>query len=89
MAWRIEFAHSAERELAKLDPHTTTRILRFLRDRVAPLDNPRALAKPLKGSGSDTYWRFRVGDHRIVALIEDASVSILVVRVAHRREVYR
>lgn len=89
MAWRIEFAHSAERELAKLHPQTVGRVLRFLRDRVAPLDDPRILAKPLKGSRTDTYWRFRVGDYRIVALVEDSLERILIVRVAHRRDVYR
>jgi mRNA interferase RelE/StbE len=56
---------------------------------VAPLDDPRILAKPLKGSRTDTYWRFRVGDYRIVAVIEDSAERILIVRVAHRRDVYR
>ena len=62
MAWRIEFERSAARELDKLDPQVTGRILRFLRDRVATLDDPRRLARPLKGSSEETLWRYRVGD---------------------------
>ena len=88
MAWRIEFVTSAEREFAKLDPQTAARVLRFLRDRVAVRDDPRTLARPLKGQGPETYWRFRVGDYRLIAVIDDDTVRVLVLRIGHRREVY-
>ena len=89
MAWRVEVARQARKELSKLDPQTRDRILRFLNDRIAPLDNPRAIGDSLKGSRFGELWRYRVGDHRVIARIEDELVSILVVRVGHRREVYR
>ena len=87
MAWRIEFIPAAERDLAGLDPQTRRRVLLFLRERVAGLENPRVLGAPLRNARGQ--WRYRVGDWRIVARIEDDVVRVLVVRVAHRREVYR
>jgi mRNA interferase RelE/StbE len=89
MAWTIEFDRSAQRELSKLDHATSTRILAFLRDRVAPLDDPRMIGEALKGRKLGEYWKYRVGDYRVIASIEDRAVRILVVRIGNRREVYR
>ncbi|HET9399535.1 MAG TPA: type II toxin-antitoxin system RelE/ParE family toxin [Candidatus Acidoferrales bacterium] len=89
MAYRVEFAESAERELKKLDPQPRIRILEFLRDRVAKLDGPRAIGKALKGSELGEFWRYRVGELRLICRIEDERVLILVLRIGHRREIYR
>jgi mRNA interferase RelE/StbE len=89
MAWKIEFERAAARELDKLDPQSAGRILRFLRDRVAPLDDPRSIGEALKGERFGEFWRYRIGDFRVVARIEDAGALILVLRIGHRREVYR
>lgn len=89
MAWRIEFDQAALRELGKLDKQVARRIVGFLRERLAPLDDPRSLGEALKGSELGTFWKYRVGDYRIVASIEDQALRILVVRVGNRREVYR
>ncbi len=89
MFWRVELDPAAERELSKLDPQVARRILIFLHDRVAALDNPRSIGEALKGSKLDEFWKYRVGDYRIIAKIEDGTVLILVVRIGHRREVYR
>lgn len=88
MAWAIEFHPDAAKELKKLDRAIAARIIRTLETRVAPLDDPRKLGAPLKGA-QDGYWRWRIGDYRVVARIEDPRIVILVVRVAHRREVNR
>ncbi|WP_313899167.1 MULTISPECIES: hypothetical protein [unclassified Methylobacterium] len=56
MAWRIEFDRSAERELAKLDPASAERILRFLRHRISPLDNPRVIGSALTGTSGGIAW---------------------------------
>ncbi|HXC53806.1 MAG TPA: type II toxin-antitoxin system RelE/ParE family toxin [Rhizomicrobium sp.] len=88
MAWRIEFERAAERELAKLDPQTAKRILKFLNDRVAPLSDPRSLGEALHGS-LGAFWKYRVGDYRIIAAVEDSRLRILVVRIGNRRDVYR
>lgn len=88
MAWTIEFQPDAAMELKKLGRGEAARIIETLEQRIAPLDNPRTLGAPLTGEHAG-YWRWRIGDCRVVARIEDARVLILVVRVAHRREVYR
>lgn len=89
MAWKIEFDPGAERELSKLDPPIARRLLGFLRDRLAPLDDPRSMGEALKGSKLGAFWKYRVGDYRIIASIEDDAVRILVVRIGNRRGVYK
>ena len=89
MAWKIEFDPAAERELDKLDPPIARRILAFLHDRVAKLDDPRSLGEALKGSKLGAFWKYRVGDYRLIASIEDGALRILVVRIGNRKEVYR
>ena len=89
MAWSVEIAESAARELTKLDAQHRKRILKFLHDRLKQLDNPRSIGKALQGSRLGEFWKYRVGDYRIVARIEDERVVIVVIRVGHRKEVYR
>lgn len=89
MAWKVELATAAERELDKLDPQTARRIISFLHSRVAQLDDPRSIGEALKGSELGAFWKYRVGDYRIIASIEDGALRVLVVRIGNRREVYR
>ena len=89
MAWRIEFDRHAEKELSKLQPAIGARILKFLRDRLAPLDDPRTLGAALKGSRLGGLWKYRVGDYRVIAQIEDERLVILVLRIGDRKKVYR
>ena len=89
MAWRVEFEDAALKELTKLDKPVARRILAFLRERVAALDDPRSVGEALKGSNLGEFWKYRVGDYRIVAHIEDGALRILVLKVGNRREVYR
>lgn len=80
MAWRIEFDGKAQKDLAALDKPIAKRITVFLRERVAPLDDPRSIGE---------FWKYRVGDWRIIASIEDGALRILVVRIGNRKAVYR
>lgn len=89
MAWRIEFADSAAKQLSKLDPQVAKRILTFLRDRIAPLDDPRAIGEALRGKELGDFWKYRVGDWRVITDIEDGLVLITVVRIGKRRGIYR
>ena len=89
MAWTVELDPRAQKELDKLDRQAARRIVRFLAERLAPMDDPRALGEALKGSELGEFWKYRVGDYRIIAYIEDRLVRILVVRIGNRREVYR
>lgn len=89
MAWIIEFDPSAEKEMNKLEPHQARRILRFLFERIANLEDPRSIGEALKGSRFNTLWKYRVGDYRIITSIEDNVARILVVKLGDRKEVYR
>jgi mRNA interferase RelE/StbE len=92
LAWRIEFDDAAKKELgrlAKRDRQTAQRITKFLRERVAVLEDPRSIGEALKGSALGEFWKYRVGAHRIIASIEDEAVRILVLRIGDRKEVYR
>lgn len=88
MAWTIDYADTAKRQLHKLDRQSAQRVVDFMDGRVARLENPRsigkALARPLGG-----FWRYRVGDCRVICDIQDGALRVLVVRVGNRREIYR
>ena len=81
MAWKVELDSAAERDLDKLDPQMAMRILAFLHGRIAPLDDPRSIGEALKGSKLGDFWKYRVGDYRVIASIEDGALRILVVRI--------
>jgi mRNA interferase RelE/StbE len=89
MAYRVELSESADRELHKLDAQNRKRILKFLRSRVAVLDDPRSLGEPLHGSRLGEFWKYRVGAYRLICKIEDDRLVVLVLRVGHRKEIYR
>ncbi|KPJ79729.1 MAG: addiction module toxin RelE [Gammaproteobacteria bacterium SG8_30] len=89
MAWRIEFAESVVKQLRKMDAQVARRLVQYLRERVAPLEDPRALGAALKGDEIGRFWKYRVGDYRIIAEIVDREIRIVVVRIGHRRDVYR
>lgn len=88
MAWRIELTDTAERALKKLDPDSRRRIIGFLKERVATSANPREQGKALQGE-LRSYWRYRVGSYRVICRIEDEVMRVLVVRIGHRKDIYR
>ena len=89
MAWAVEISAGARKALGKLDPAAARSILKFLDEKVACATDPRGVGKALAGSTLGSFWRWRVGDYRIVADIQDRTVTVLVVRIGHRRDVYR
>lgn len=89
MVWLIEFAPSAEKQLRKFDPSVAKRILEFCKKRLAVQADPRILGEALKGTDYGSYWRYRVGDYRIIASIQDKEISILVVSVGDRKHIYK
>ena len=89
MAWRIEFDPAAAKELRKLDRPVQQRLLGFLRLRVAPLEDPRAVGEALAGERLGAIWKYRVGDWRLICDIQDERIVVRVLRLGHRREAYR
>jgi mRNA interferase RelE/StbE len=89
LVWRIEVSEAAERQLAKLDKPVAKRILSFLRERLAVLDDPRSIGEALKGSTLGDFWKYRVGDWRLICQIRDKQILIVVLNLGNRREVYR
>jgi mRNA interferase RelE/StbE len=87
LAWTIEVSRKAERQLERLDRRTAARLLDYLEDRVATAVDPRALGKALQGNLRGT-WRYRVGDYRLICKIEDRRITIVVVEIGHRRDIY-
>lgn len=87
-AWRVEFDRAAVRDLRKLGSEAERLILRYMREPIAGTKDPRSFGHALTGDLKG-LWRYRVGDYRIVAQIEDDRFIVLVVTVGHRREVYR
>ena len=86
MAWRIDFTRNADKAMRKLDKGVAARVFDEL-DEIAKLEDPRSRGKALTGNLAGV-WRYRVGDYRILCDINDGRLVILVVDVAHRREVY-
>ncbi len=89
MAWKIEFSVAADRKLSKLDAQHSNRILKFLHERLARVEDPRRIGKALQGSRLGEFWKYRVGDYRLVCKIEDNRLVVLVLQVGHRKEIYR
>ena len=89
MTWIIKYTDTAVKQLKKIDRPVAARLLDYMDQRVATSDDPRALGKNLCGPKLGEYWRYRVGDIRIICKIQDDQVCILVIEIGSRREVYR
>ena len=88
MAWKIRVDAKAAKALAKLDKTAQKKIIHFLEEEILASTNPRNLGKPLTGKLKN-IWRYRVGDYRILADIHDKTLTILVVHVGHRKDIYK
>ena len=88
MAWAIEYAETAKKQLRKLDKPVARRIVDFMDERIASGNDPRRLGKALKGPLGD-LWCYRVGDFRILCDLQDDVLIVLVLQIGNRREVYR
>ena len=87
MAWTVEFSPDAEKDLGRLDKPVQRRIRDFLDKRLLRAPDPRKLGAALSGELKGA-WKYRVGDWRVIARIKDKVVTIHIVRIGHRREVY-
>jgi mRNA interferase RelE/StbE len=86
LVWKIEITGEAEKELSRIDKPAAKRIMKYLRERVSV--EPRSFGKSLRGDLS-CLWRYRVGDYRVICELYEVKVSVLVIRIGHRKDVYR
>lgn len=89
MAWAIDYTETAKKQLRKLDKQTARRIVDFMDERIASQEDPRNTGKALTGPMLGAYWRYRVGDCRIICDIQDGALCILVIELGDRKKVYR
>ena len=89
MAWTVDYTETASKQLRKLDKQTARRIVDFMDDRVAGQQDPRSTGKALTGPLLGAFWRYHVGDCRIICDLQDGALRVLVVEVGNRRDIYR
>ncbi|WP_372715575.1 type II toxin-antitoxin system RelE/ParE family toxin [Immundisolibacter sp.] len=88
MPWTIDYTDTARKQLLKLDKQAARRIVDFMDERIASVDDPRSTGKALSGPLGG-FWRYRVGDYRVICDVQDSAWRVLVVKIGNRREVYR
>jgi len=89
LAWTISYTETALKQLKKLDRPVARRLVDFMDERVAGAVDPRSTGKALTGPLLGSYWRYRVGDYRLICDLQDGTLRVLVLEVAHRKDVYR
>lgn len=89
MVWTISYTDTARKQLRKLDRQVARRLMDFLDERVAGDGDPRSLGVALNGPLLGSYWRYRIGDYRILCDIQDAILNVLVIEIGARKDIYR
>ena len=89
MAWTVDYTETASRQLRKLDKQAARRIVDFMDDRVAGQQDPRSTGKALTGPLLGAFWRYRLGDYRIICDLQDGALRVLVLELGNRRDIYR
>lgn len=87
MAWTIKYTETSRRQLKKLDRPVALRVLDYMDERIETLEDPRSQGKILAGPKLGSYWRYRVGDVRVICDVQDQVLLILVIEIGHRRNV--
>lgn len=88
MTWKIEYLQSVQKDVKKLDHKARHQIRDFLETKLTHTKDPRSLGEALKGSKLGQFWKYRVGNYRIITQITDKNVTILVVKIGDRKDVY-
>jgi mRNA interferase RelE/StbE len=89
VTYRVSYTDSFSRDLKALDPQIARRIVKFLAQRIDGTDDPRQFGQALRGARLGELWRYRVGDWRIIANIEDDTLTVLALHAGHRRDIYQ
>ena len=88
MKYKVDYTDQAFKTLEKMDKYTRTLIYAWIDKNLYECENPRLIGKPLKGNKKG-QWRYRIGDYRLIAKIEDDRLIILIIKIGHIREVYK
>ena len=88
MKYRLLFSKRALKELKKMDKAVSALIFAWLKKNVDGAADPRAFGKALKGDKKE-MWRYRIGDYRVLANIEDENLTIIAIEIGHRRDIYK
>jgi mRNA interferase RelE/StbE len=88
MIYRLETTQKFDKQLKKLDKLSQKQIVEYLLKNIEGTENPRTFGKGLVGNRKG-FWRYRVGDYRIICAIQDAECIVLALETAHRRDIYR
>jgi mRNA interferase RelE/StbE len=86
--WQIVVTPAAVADLNRLDKSVRERIKKFIFERLPGYEDPRSIGEALKGTQLGDLWRYRVGDYRVMARIEDALIMVMVIKIGHRSKVY-
>ncbi len=86
--YQVHYSEKSLKQLKKMDKQIAKLIVAYIRKNLTNCENPRTIGKALQGNLSDK-WRYRVGDYRILAKIEDEKILISIIEVAHRKEIYK
>ena len=89
MAWTVSYTETALKQLRKLDRQVARRLVEFLDERVAGQADPRSMGKALTGPMLACFWRYRIGDYRIICDLQDSALVVLVLELGNRKGVYR
>ena len=87
MKYKVEFTQAALKDLKRMDRHTAALILGWVRKNLENCENPRLHGKGLTANRTG-QWRYRVGNYRLLAEIEDSKITILIINIVHRRDIY-
>lgn len=87
MKWRVLYTEEARDNLRRLSPEVRNRIIRWIGKHLEGCEDPRAMGKGLTANRSGA-WRYRVGDYRLIAEIDNGTVTILLLKIGHRSTVY-
>ncbi len=88
MAWTIEWDERAFKEFKRLDRKAQEIIRRYLKERIAVDDDPRRFGAPLSHDLAG-FWKYRIGDYRVIRHIEEDKLVVFIVRARHRKHAYK
>jgi len=86
--YQVRFEKRAQKALKKMDKHQAGIIMAWIKKNLVETTNPRKHGKSLSANRAGE-WRYRIGDYRLIAHIDDEKVTILVLEIGHRREIYK